>query len=198
MRRKHDSKAGGSDTGSQTCRWGQQHQEVPFLPRVPRRHRRQCCSESPGRHDIASRPKLVDLRQYQILWFQTIGFDGFWMILDLGVQKGCNSWTEHTTMLSQLLTYLLPCLRCHTSCRLWQCHRLTREVTRWIHTEHHWTNLSRPNSNRISQAAPPITVTVPAPVASTTASISFFLSWAQLESTGSFEFMNLHLSRAFM
>ena len=71
-------------------------------------------------------------------------------------------------------------------------------VTAWreklpdgFHTEHHWTNLSRPNSNLV---APPITVTVPAPVASTTASISFFLSSAQLESTGSFEFMNLSTS----
>ena len=39
----------------------------------------------------------------------------------------------HLSCNAQLLTYLLPpCLRCHTSCRLWQCHRLTREVTRWI------------------------------------------------------------------
>ena len=104
----------------------------------------------------------------------------------------------HVSCNAQLLTYLLPCLRCHTSCRLWQCHRLTREVTRWIHTEHHWTNLSRPNSNLV---APPITVTVPAPVASTTASISFFLSCLAELSLSPLVPSNLwilHLSRASM
>ena len=185
-----ESKVGGFAAGSQTCRSGQQHPEVPFLPRVPKRHRRQCCSGSPGSHDIASWPKLDDndnnhnnhnhvakhknIRQYH---------------------DACNNISENSMCPVMLNYFLPPCLRCHTSCRLWQCHRLTWEVTRWIHTEHHWTNLSRPNSNLV---APPITVTVPAPVASTTASISFFLSWAQLESTGSFEFINLHRSRAFM
>ena len=81
MRRKHESKAGGSDTGSQTCRWGQQHQEVPFLPRVPRRPRRQCCSGSPGRHDIASWPKtcwLAPVSNHVISDYRILDDFGSW------------------------------------------------------------------------------------------------------------------------
>ena len=105
MRRKHERKAGGSDTGSQTCRWGQQHQEVPFLPRVPRRPRRQCCSGSPGRHDIASWPKtcwLAPVSNHVISDYRILDDFGSWSAKGL-----CNSWTEHTTMLSQLLTAAL-------------------------------------------------------------------------------------------
>ena len=96
------------------------------------------------------------------------------MILDLGVQKVCNLWTEHTTMLSQLLTAALSSVPYFL-----QAVAVSPPDARSYQMDPHRASLDksvsakRPNSNLV---APPITVTVPAPVASTTASISFFLS----------------------